>query len=252
MVGTPDISDVHFHAGEPLRFKADFEVLPEIELGEYNGIEVAYDDPQVTDEDVDKRIEELRDQKADYVERGAPSLADGDFALVALESVAGVEGEPIRNEEMKVQIGGADTFQAFTDNLRGLAPGEEKEFEVTYPEDYGQPRLAGKTVRFRAWVKGLRRKELPEVNDEFAQDLGDYRTWRSCGRPSASPSRPAGARGPAGGQEEAGRQAGGCAPVSDAGERWWSARSATGWKAPGATWPGRASTPARSSSTGRR
>jgi Flp pilus assembly protein TadD len=62
-----------------------------------------------------------------------------------------------------------------TYNLRGLAPGEEKEFEITYPEDYGQPRLAGKTVRFRARVKGLQRKELPEVNDEFAQDLGDYR-----------------------------------------------------------------------------
>lgn len=175
VVGTPDISDVHFHAGEPLRFKADFEVLPDIDLGEYNGIEVAYDEPQVTDEDVDKRIEELRDQKADYVGEEPRPLADGDFALVALETVAGVEGEPIRTEEMQVQIGGADTMQAFTDNLRGLAPGEEKEFEITYPEDYGQPRLAGKTVRFRARVKGLQRKELPEVNDEFAQDLGDYR-----------------------------------------------------------------------------
>jgi trigger factor len=175
VVGTPDISDVHFHAGEPLRFKADFEVLPDIDLGEYNGIEVAYDDPQATDEDVDKRIAELRDQKADYVGEEPRPLADGDFALVSLESVAGVEGEPIHTEEMQVQIGGADTMQAFTDNLRGLAPGEEKEFEITYPEDYGQPRLAGKTVRFLARVKGVQHKQLPEVNDEFAQDLGDYR-----------------------------------------------------------------------------
>ena len=60
VVGTPDISDVHLHEGEPLQFKADFEVVPEIDLGEYNGLEVVYDDPQVTDEDVDKRIEELR------------------------------------------------------------------------------------------------------------------------------------------------------------------------------------------------
>jgi trigger factor len=175
VVGTPDISDVHFHAGEPLRFKADFEVVPEIDLGEYNGIEVVYEDPSVTDEDVEKRIEELRDQKADYVGVDPHPLADGDFALVSLESVAGVEGEPIRTEEMQVQIAGPDTMEAFTENLRGLSPGEEKEFEISYPEDYGQPRLAGKTVRFLARVKGIQRKDLPEVNDEFAKDLGDYR-----------------------------------------------------------------------------
>ena len=72
-------------------------------------------------------------------------------------------------------MGGADTFPAFTENLRGLSPGDEKEFEVGYPEDYGAPRLAGKTVTFHTTVKGIRKKNLPEVNDEFAQDVGDYR-----------------------------------------------------------------------------
>ena len=67
VVGTPDISDVHFHEGEPLRFKAEFEVVPSIELGEYRGVEVAYHDPEVTEEDVAKRIEELREQKAEYL-----------------------------------------------------------------------------------------------------------------------------------------------------------------------------------------
>ncbi|HWQ56273.1 MAG TPA: trigger factor [Bryobacteraceae bacterium] len=176
VVGTPDISDIHLHAGEPLRFKADFEVIPEIELGEYKGIEVPYNDPAVTDEDVDKRIAELREQKAEFVNVDPRPLADGDFAVLSLESVGGVEGEPVRNDEMSIEVGGTDTFEAFTENLRGMSPGEEKEFEVTYPEDYGQPRLAGKAVRFHAVVKGVRRKELPEVNDEFAQDLGDYRT----------------------------------------------------------------------------
>ena len=77
---------------------------------------------------------------------------------------------------MMLEIGGADTLPAFTENLRGLTPGDEREFEVAYPEDYGSARLAGKTVNFRATLKGIRRKELPELNDEFAQDLGDYRT----------------------------------------------------------------------------
>ena len=90
-------------------------------------------------------------------------------------SVAGVEGEPVKQDEMVLEIGGADTFEAFSDNLRGLSPGEENEFDVPYPADYGAPRLAGKTVRFHATVKGVQKKELPELNDEFAQDLGDYR-----------------------------------------------------------------------------
>ena len=175
VVGTPDIKDVHFHEGEPLRFKAEFEVVPEIELGEYRGVEVPYGDPGVTDEDIDKRIAELRDQKAQYVNVDPRPVEDGDHAVVALESLAGVDGDPVKTDEMVLEIGGADTFPAFTENLRGVTPGEEREFEVAYPEDYGSKRLAGKTVKFHATLNGIRRKELPELNDEFAQDLGDYR-----------------------------------------------------------------------------
>jgi trigger factor len=175
VVGTPDIKDVHFHEGEPLRFKAEFEVVPQIELGEYRGVEVPYHDPEVTDEDVTKRIEELRQQKAQYVNIDPRPLEDGDHAVVALESVSGVEGEPVKQDEMVLEIGGEDTVEAFTENLRGLSPGDEKEFEVTYPEEYGGKRLAGKTVMFHATIKGVRRKDLPELNDDFAQDLGDYR-----------------------------------------------------------------------------
>jgi trigger factor len=175
MVGQPDITDLHFHDGEPLRFKAEFEVVPAIELGEYKDIEVPYTEPAVTDEDVDKRLNEIRDQKAQYVNIDPRPIENGDYAVVALESTAGVEGEPVKQDEMVLEIGGTDTFEAFTENLRGLSPGDEKDFEVTYPEDYGAPRLAGKTVKFHAVVKGLRRKDLPELNDEFAQDLGDYR-----------------------------------------------------------------------------
>jgi len=176
LVGRPDVSDVHFHDGEPLRFKAEFEVFPEVELQEYKGVEVPYHDPEVTDADIDKRLEELRNQKAEYINIDPRPIEDGDHAVVALQSLSGIEGEPMKQDEMVLEINGPDTMAAFSENLRGLSPGDEKDFEVTYPDNYGSARLAGKTVKFHALVKGLRRKELPEINEEFAQDLGDYRT----------------------------------------------------------------------------
>jgi trigger factor len=175
IVGTPDISDVHFHRGEPLRFKAEFEVFPQIELKEYQNLDVPYKDPQVTDEDVAKRLEEVRDQKADYINVDPRPIADGDHAVISIESLSGAE-TPVKQDEMMLHVGAEDTLPAFTENLRGMSPGDEKDFEVSYPEDYGQTKLAGKTIRFHAVVKGIRRKELPELNDEFAQDLGDFRT----------------------------------------------------------------------------
>ena len=175
VVGRPNVTDVHFHEGEAVHFKAEFEVFPEFELKEYRGISVPYHDSEVTEEDVARRIEEIRDQKATYANMDPRPLEDGDFAVLALESLAGVE-PPVQADEMTLEIGGADSLEDFTQNLRGMSPGEDKEFEVTYPADYGQERLAGKTVKFLARITGVRKKELPESNDEFAQDLGDYRT----------------------------------------------------------------------------
>lgn len=175
VVGTPSISDVHFHDGEPVRFKAHFEVFPEFEPAEYTGVEVPYAQPEVTDEDVEKRLAELRENKATYVNVDPRPLVEGDYAVVSLESLSGAD-EPIKSDEVSVLIGGPETMPGFTENLLGASPGDEKEFDVVYPEDYGQEKLAGKTIRFHTVVKGLRRKELPEPNDEFAQDLGDFRT----------------------------------------------------------------------------
>ena len=175
VVGTPNVSDVHFHDDQPVHFKAEFEVYPEFELKDYRGISVPYHDPEVSEEDLDKRIEDIRNEKATYVNIDPRPLQDGDFAVLSLESLAGVQPR-VQSDEMMLEIGGEDSLEGFTENLRGMSPDEVKEFEVTYPEDYGQERLAGKVVKFRAKVKGVRKKELPELNDEFAQDLGDYRT----------------------------------------------------------------------------
>jgi trigger factor len=175
VVGQPNISDVHFHAGEPLRFKAEFEVAPEFELKEYRGLGVTYSEPQVTDADIDARLSEIREQKAEYVNEEPRPLADGDYALVSLESLAGV-AEKISQDEITLKISDEHTMAPFTENLRGVSPEESREFDVTYPEDYDRKNLAGKTVHFRATVKAVRHKELPDLNDEFAKDLGDYQT----------------------------------------------------------------------------
>jgi trigger factor len=174
VISQPDIKEVHFHAGEPIKFTAEFEVAPEVELGEYKGLEVAYQEPEVSEEDIDKRVEEIRNEKATFINMDARPLADGDFAVVSLESIEGIE-PPLKQDELNIELGGKETLEGFTENLRGMEPDEEKVFEVTYPEEFGQSNLAGKTVKFYCTVKGLRRKELPEANDEFAQDLGDYR-----------------------------------------------------------------------------
>jgi trigger factor len=172
-VGTPNILDVHFEKGEPLRFKAQFEVPPEFELGEYRGITVNYSEPQVSDTDVEERLNQIRDSRAEYINIDPRPAEDGDHAVISLESISGA-AEPVHQDEMMVNVGGPDTLPAFTEALRGMTPGEEKEVQVVYPEDYGQEKLAGRTVTFRLRLKVIRRKELPEINDDFAKDLGDY------------------------------------------------------------------------------
>lgn len=176
VVGTPDVREVHLEPGEPLRFKAEFEVAPVVDLQEYRELSVGYRDPEVTDEDIAKRLDEIREQKAEYVNIDPRPVEDGDYAVVSLKSVAGAE-KPMERDEMMLHIGDADTMPAFSENLRGMSPDEEKEFDVTYPEDSGNSDLAGRTVRFLVHLKGLRRKELPELNDDFARDLGDYQSF---------------------------------------------------------------------------
>ena len=175
VVGDPKIKGLKSEEGAPITFTAEFEVAPEIDLKEYRGLEVRYSEPSVSEEDIDKRLEELRQQKAEMVSVDPRPVESGDFAVVALETVSGVEGEPIKSDELSLEIGGPDTMAAFTENLTGMSPGEEKDFGAAYPEDYGQERLAGKTVRFHVALKAIRRKEMPELSDEFAQDLGDFR-----------------------------------------------------------------------------
>jgi trigger factor len=173
VVGPPNISDLKFEPGEPIRFKADFEVAPEFELGQYSGLSVQYEEPTVTEEELAGRLESMRDSKADFVNIDPRPIESGDNVLVHLKSLTGL-AEPIDQDNLQLTVGAEDTLPEFTENLLGASPDEVKEFDVVYPEGYAQDSLAGKTVRFRLTPKVIRRKELPVLDDEFARDLGDY------------------------------------------------------------------------------
>lgn len=174
VVGTPDIKELSFEAGQPIRFKADFEIAPEFELSEYRGLPVKYEEPTVTDEELSQRLESMRESKAEYPNLDPRPIESGDFVLVHLKSLEGL-AETI-DQDVQIEVGGQETLPAFNENLVGVSPDESKEVSVTYPEDYGQESLAGKTIKFELTPKFVRKKELPVLDDEFARDLGDYQT----------------------------------------------------------------------------
>ncbi len=174
VVGQPNITDLKFEAGQPIHFKADFEVAPEFELADYRGLPAKYQEPEVTDDELNQRLEAMRESKADYVNLDPRPVESGDYVLVHLKSLEGL-AEPI-DTDVQIQVGGEETLAAFNDALIGLSPDQMREIEINYPEDYGQENLAGKTVRFELTPKTLRKKELPVLDDEFARDLGDFQT----------------------------------------------------------------------------
>lgn len=176
VVGSPNITNIEYEAGQDVKFKAEFEVAPTVELQEYRGVTVTYQPPVVADADVAERIEALRKQKADYVNLDPKPIELGEVALVDLHSTGGLEGEPIHAHDMQVELGAEETLKEFSENITGMSPGEEKTIAVTYPQEYGQERLAGKTVDFHVHLKNVQKKELPELNDDFAKDLGDFQS----------------------------------------------------------------------------
>lgn len=176
VIGTPKIRDIEFTDDQPFKFHAEFEIIPDFELKEYRRLQVPFVQPEVSDEEVEAEIERLRDQHSSFKNLDPRPLEDGDIAVVALKSEP-VEGAPaIDQAETTLEIGSEETLEGFSNALRGKAPGEEVDFSVTYPEDFGNESLAGKSISFHAEVKGIRVKELPEVDDDFAADVGDFQT----------------------------------------------------------------------------
>lgn len=182
-VSQPQVANLELEEGKPLRFKAIFEVLPEFSVEGYQEVKVERPDTELTDAEFDAELDRIRDAHSTMEDVSEDrGLADGDYAQIsfkgALQDEAKVEGQtpaPIEGADVNVEIGGKDTVEAFSSALRGAKPGQELKFEVTYPEEFGQKRLAGKTVAYDVEVKGIRRKVQPALDDQFAKELGgDY------------------------------------------------------------------------------
>ena len=181
-VSQPRVTDLHLHDGEPLRFKAAFEVLPEIKLEGYKELRADHTEVTVTDEEVEQALNDLREQHAAFNPIEGRTLAEGDFAQVSLDGNPKIadkttaEGQPVHMDEVLVEIGGKNTMPEFTEHLRGANAGDEHTFDVSYPEDATDKRLAGKTFTYTVKVKALKQKSLPELNEEFVKRFGEFTT----------------------------------------------------------------------------
>ena len=185
-VSQPRVSDLHVHDGEPLRFKASFEVMPSIRVEEYKELRADKPDISVTDEEVEQALKNLQEQRATFTAIEGSPLGDGDFGQVSLDgkpkdaegadpTKPGPTGSnPVHMDDILVEIGGQGTMPEFTENLRGASAGDERTFDVHYPQDFSDQRLAGKTFTYTVQVKGIKQKSLPELNDAFAKELGEF------------------------------------------------------------------------------
>lgn len=191
-ISQPQLLDLQLHDGEPLRFKAAFEVAPEFSVDGYDSVKIARPDVALTEDEYQAELSRVLDSHAtvETVEEDRP-LVDGDWTEIQFKGEVkdlaqtvteeGVQnaskGEPITGEDVLVEVGGKNTLPAFNDALRGAKPGQEMSFEVTYPAEFGEPRLAGQTVAYDVTVKSIKRKTYPERDSDFAKQLGNYETW---------------------------------------------------------------------------
>ena len=188
-VGQPQVTELSVEEGAPLHVKAVFEFIPSFSIDGYKDVTVAKPSVDVTEEEFKHELEHLRESRAtiEPVEEDR-ALADGDWAQISYKgeiqkdgAEAAADGEaeaqPVSGEDTLVEIGGKDTVEAFTGGLRAAKPGQELKVEVIYPADYAEAKLAGKTVAYEVTVKGIKKRILPELNDEFAKEIGHYESY---------------------------------------------------------------------------
>ena len=175
-VSQPQVDQLDFNEGQPLKFRAVFDVLPEFELAPYKGLEIEMPAMDVTEEDVNKALEETRERAAAFAPVEGRPVEDGDFAQLKLIGVPEGGGEPLQADSVLCHVGAEETMQPFNEHLRGANIGDHKEFDVDYPADYPDEKLAGKKFHYSADVTGIKTKKLPELNDEFAKDVSDAAT----------------------------------------------------------------------------
>lgn len=176
-IDQPQVDNVHIEEGSPFRFSATVEVKPEVKLGQYKGLPVEKEKVEVSAEDVDKFLENLRERTATWrvVEEG--EAEDGD--LVIIDFTGYVNDEPLqggKGENHSLILGSGSFIPGFEEQLLGVKPGEERRIQVTFPEDYHNKELAGVKAEFTVQVKEIKRKELAPLDDEFAKDVSQFST----------------------------------------------------------------------------
>ncbi|SFA38974.1 trigger factor [Parageobacillus thermantarcticus] len=173
-VDIPKIDIEQMEKGKSLIFTARVIVKPEVKLGQYKGLEVEKMDATVTDEDVENELKRLQENYAELVVKEDGKIEKGDTAVIDFEGF--VDGEPFEGgkaENYSLEIGSGVFIPGFEDQLVGMKAGEEKEIEVTFPEEYHAKELAGKPATFKVKVHEVKEKQLPALDDEFAKDVDD-------------------------------------------------------------------------------
>ena len=176
-ISQPRVTDLDMQEGQPLRFKASFEVLPPIEVSSYQDLRAEKPEITVTDEEVDQALTRLREQQASFTAIEDRAIQDGDYAQVSFRSAPKEGGGPGGNvDDVLVEVGGTNTVAEFSENLRGAKAGDERTFDVSYPKEFSDERLAGKTVTYTVTVKSIKQKHLPAADDAFAKEVGEFET----------------------------------------------------------------------------
>jgi trigger factor len=174
-IGDPHLEHIDpFIEGAPMKFKARFEVKPQIELSDYRGLEIEEPKIEVTETDVDAMIERLRDQASHYRIESERGLEDGDFAVIEIAS-SGEDIEP-KTDAGHFKLGEETPLPELHDVLRGKRAGDVGSFDKAYDDDANQEAWRGKTVHHDVTLKEIRVQEKPEVNDEFAKSVGGWET----------------------------------------------------------------------------
>jgi trigger factor len=171
-VNVPVLRDLKHEEGQPLRCTAAFEVLPDFELPDYRTIQVSGRTPEVGEEDVDKILEDIRARAAEYVPVEGRGVGDGDYAVVEMQGRDRRTNRLLPVEKAVVLAGHAENEPALNEKITGMKAGEEGAFEVAYPKDHPNRRVAGKDIAYRLKVREVKEKKLPELNNEFARTVG--------------------------------------------------------------------------------
>jgi len=171
-VNVPVLRDLKHEEGQPLRCTAAFEILPEFELPDYRTIQVRGQTSEVGEEDVDKVLEDIRARAAEYVPVEGRGVGDGDYAVVEMQGRDRRTNRFLPVEKAVVLAGHAENEPALNEKIKGMKAGEEGAFEVLYPKEHPNRRVAGKDIAYNLKVREVKEKKVPELNDEFARTVG--------------------------------------------------------------------------------